>query len=223
MRNFTNSKTLFDLFEQFSEVLMTSINCMKIGTIQSFDPLTQTATVEIAVKRTKLTNDDVSELQPYPLLVDVPVVFLSGGTAHLTFPITAGDSCIVIFNDFEKVKWFTTGTVQPTITDRQHDLSDGVAIVGLRNMQNLIQNFSETVELAFNETSKINVGAENITLDNAQTNATGNLTVSGNTDSATYSTGGTAGITIQVVEIHDVSGATKQTLTFTNGLLTQVS
>lgn len=223
MRNFTNNKTIFDLFEQFSEVLMESINCMKIGTIQSFDALTQTATVEIAAKRTKLTNDDVSELQEYPLLVDVPVVFLSGGSAHLTFPVAQGDSCIVIFNDFEKIKWFTTGTIQPTITERKHDISDGVAIVGLRNMQNLIQNFNQFVELAFNDTSKIIVGSENITLDNPQTNATGNLIVYGNTDSSTYSTGGTAGLTTQVVEIHDVSGATKQTLTFKNGLLTQVS
>lgn len=74
-----------------------------------------------------------------PLLVDVPVQFPSGGGATLTFPIKKGDECLVTFSARCIDAWWqlgagtgsSPGQVPPDA--RMHNLSDGIAHVGIRS------------------------------------------------------------------------------------------
>jgi len=83
-------------------------------------------------------------LENYPPLIDVPVLVLGGGNGAITFPIQQGDECIILFNDRELDNWFQNGGVQTYSTSRTHDLSDGIALVGLRSLPNVLNNYCTT-------------------------------------------------------------------------------
>jgi hypothetical protein len=80
--------------------------------------------------------------QPYPLLVDVPVVFPRGGGVTLTFPIKQGDECLVVFASRHIDGWWQTGQISPPGSARQFDLSDGFAFVGPFSQKTKISGYS---------------------------------------------------------------------------------
>ena len=121
---------------------MHDINCVQIGIVQRFYPDTQTADIQIALKHViNVDPDGTQTLKERPLLVSCPVIIMTGGAGHLTFPIVQGDTCIILFNDREIDNWLALGGVQVPTSVRTHDLSDGIAIVGLRNTQNAIAGY----------------------------------------------------------------------------------
>lgn len=159
--------------------LSANINCHTLGTIHTFDPVTQTATIAINyVRAFPGANPNLPNPAPdgqtstvyteYPILIQCPVVIMQGGGAHLTFPIkgdvyntdgslkTPGDSCIVIFNDREITTWLTTGQKTFPQNARVHDLSDGIALIGIRSIQtgNPIANYNTEVVSLSDETGE---------------------------------------------------------------------
>lgn len=217
-----NNKSLLNLFELTVDEIMKALNCIKIGVIQSFDPSKQTVSVKILHKKTNETNIDTRELEDYSLLPEVPVVIIGGGGSYISFPIKEGDTCLILFNDFELDNWWVSGESLPSDFPRRHDLSDGIAIVGLNNLTKLIQSYSEFLNLHYSDNSSIIIG-NNIDINNGQTNVNGNLTVSG----------AIVGKTTTTSELHDtrgVSGTFTDTgvgasglkLTITDGIITGI-
>lgn len=121
-----------------------TINCCLPGVITDFDPETQTASVQPTVRKRIRTDKGVEEMA-YPLLQNAPVLFLGGGSYSLTFPVQAGDECIVIFADACIDSWWQSGGVQGQIVARQHDLSDGFVIVGFRSRPEAISSFNQSI------------------------------------------------------------------------------
>lgn len=153
---------------------MRSFNCHQIGTVQSFDSAKQTATVTINVLRQVpdlSVQPPVYKAQPYPVLLDVPVFINSGGSGHLTFPITAGDTCLVLFNDRDMDNWFATGNTTTPNTGRVHDLSDGLALVGFRSIANALADFDTSNAVLAYKNGKVLV-ADKLQLLNNQTTLT---------------------------------------------------
>ena len=147
-----------------------SINCCMVGTIQSFNSTNQTVVVLINwQKRIKLINPTLNtngavnktaggtdQIQAYPMLINVPVVFLQGGVSYLTFPIVKGDTCLVMFCDRDMDTWFNTyvqtfntdgslANLNPPNSDRVHDINDAIAMVGIRNLKNSLSNYNTLI------------------------------------------------------------------------------
>jgi hypothetical protein len=74
--------------------------------------------------------------------VDVPVIFPRGGGCTLTFPVKAGDECLLIFADRCIDFWWQNGGVQKPVDLRMHDLSDAFAIVGPQSQAHKISGIS---------------------------------------------------------------------------------
>lgn len=129
------------------------LNCHQLGTIESFNPATQTATVSINLK---LNFGDTPK--PYPVLKEVPVFVLGGGTRVITVPIVKGDTCLVLFNDRDIDTWTQTGATASPASDRLHDISDGLAIVGFRSKANPVTSYSATDVEIRNGQNRIAVG-----------------------------------------------------------------
>lgn len=137
-----NAPDLTALFEQHKRDVQKSINCVQIGIIQSFDHEKQKATIQIALKQiTSVDSIGNKTYTEYPLLIDCPVMVLFGGVDFMSMPIVEGDNCIVLFNDREIDNWFTNGGVQAPTSSRVHDISDGIAIVGIRPLTNSIATY----------------------------------------------------------------------------------
>lgn len=124
------------------------------GVVQSYDPKKKTCTVQPAIQA-RITNavTGAHTWVDLPLLLDCPVFFPSGGGCTLTFPITKGDECLVVFSCRCIDEWWVKGgTKNKQITLRMHDLSDGFAFVGVSsNTQVQPQLNTSSVQLRSND------------------------------------------------------------------------
>jgi hypothetical protein len=141
----------------FRKEIFAELNCLQIGTIQTFDAIFQTATVTINSKRQ--FGDEVKD---YPLLVDVPIVVMGGGKGRITYPIAKGDTCLVWFNDRNIDSWWGTGgTGSIPNSPRLHSMADGIALVGIRAKTNPIAGYSTTdVQVLHDDGGVISVAAK---------------------------------------------------------------
>lgn len=141
--------------------VMASINCHEVGRIVSFDAASQTARVALLVLRMV-----GSEAKACPILVDVPVFVPAGGSARLTMPVAAGDSCLVLFSDLDIDNWFESGAQAAPNSPRLHSLADGFALVGFRSRANPIPDYSATDAELRNGDALVAIGDGKIAIRN---------------------------------------------------------
>lgn len=208
------SQALESWFRNFSE----TFNCIKIGRVEGVDTTNQTVDVQILHKRVDV-NKNKRELKDYSLLKQVPFIVLGGGNSNLTFPISKGDNCLLMFCDYEIDRWWDTGESLPANFERKHDISDAFAIVGVHSMVDLLQGYSQYVKLKYSDSSYIEIG-ESVDINNEQTNVSGKLDVTGDITGSAKAT----------AELHSTHGATGtftnvsgQTLTIVDGIITNIS
>lgn len=137
--------TLMDLLNQVKADIFRTLNCHALATVKSFNSTDQTVEATIDYCRTRFERNRAGQYVPkyvnYPTLIDVPVISLCGGDGGLTFPITAGDKCLILFNDRDISNWFAEQTPGgPNASARMHSLSDGIALVGLNSIGTYVTN-----------------------------------------------------------------------------------
>ena len=107
--------------------IFSTFHCIQIGKVEKVTKAEQTVEVTLQIRRP--AQDGTSAA--IPLLVDVPYFVLQGGKSYIDMPIAVGDYCIVLFNDRDIDTWWSTANMADPATTRKHDLSDGIAIVGI--------------------------------------------------------------------------------------------
>lgn len=164
---------LKDVLDQLKRNIFLNLACHHVGTVQSFDKDKQTATATINYKKTRYRlNSSTETYQPvlidYPILADCPVVFLGGGKSAMTFPVAKGDECLVLFNDRDIDNWFKGGNGAPVATPRAHSISDGIILVGVRSLANVLTSFDDTRAVLRNDKAMVGVGASLVKIANDQ-------------------------------------------------------
>ena len=159
----TNSED--EMFRLMGDSWSNNLRVSIPGIVVAFDAVTQTVTVQPSLRENiRDENGNVTSVN-LPLLVDVPIVFPRAGNFVLTLPVAVGDECLVIFADFCIDAWYSNAGIQNQIEKRRHDLSDGIAIIGLWSQPNKLVNYSTTTAQLRNE-----AGTDYIELKNAQIN-----------------------------------------------------
>jgi hypothetical protein len=150
------------------------------GIIQSFNPATQTATVQLAI-REKININGNQTWEEIPELLDVPVYVSGGGGYSATFPIAKDDECLVVFGDNCMDAWWQSGGVQNQVDKRRHDLSDGYAIVGLRSQPRVLSGYSNNSVQLRNDagTAYVEIAGSTINIKGANVNIDGNVKIDG--------------------------------------------
>ncbi|HHT0093256.1 TPA: Gp138 family membrane-puncturing spike protein [Raoultella planticola] len=213
---------------QLAQAIMSAMRVSIPGIIQSFDPDAVTAVVQPAIKGVEHDESGAEVSVSLPLLVDVPVVFPRGGGCTLTFPVTAGDECLVIFADRCIDFWWQSGGIQEPVDGRMHDLSDAFCIVGPQSQAKKIGGISTTgAQLRTDDGSAfIEVAAGGditaTTAGSATINApeivlNGNVTINGNLSQGMGESGGTATMHGPVTVTNDVTAGGKSLMTHTHG------
>lgn len=103
-----------------AEALVDVHTCLP-GIVVSFDPKTQTAKVQPAIKR--LWRD--GGWKALPECVDCPVSMPRYGNFIITGPVSQGDEGLLKFSERSIDNWWARGGVQEQSEMRMHDLSDG--------------------------------------------------------------------------------------------------
>ncbi|WP_419686154.1 Gp138 family membrane-puncturing spike protein [Serratia marcescens] len=204
--------------------IMSNLRVALPGIIQSFDPETVTCVVQPAVKGYESDDAGKKSSLSLPLLVDIPVIFPRGGGVTLTFPVKAGDECLLMFADRCIDFWWQNGEVQEPVDGRMHDLSDAFAIVGPQSQAQKISGISTRaaqlrtdegaafIELdpsshAVNVTTpgKLTASAQGGTeINSPEIVLNGNVTINGNLSQGMGDGGGTATMLGPVSVTNDV-------------------
>jgi len=154
------------------------------GIVQSYDATTQTATVQPAIQGNITAPDGTVTAVSLPVITDVPVQFPSGGGFSLTFPVKAGDECILVFGSRGIDAWHALGGIQQPTAARKHNLSDAFAIVGIRSLPRSLSPAPSTTAVQLRNDAgtaliEIQPSGHIRALAPAGFEVTGNMTVSG--------------------------------------------
>lgn len=155
------------------------MNCVRIGIIQEFYPENLTAQVLISGKKVIGLNPDGSQaLQNYPPIY-AKVCYCN---PFVTFPLTKGMECVLLFNDRELESWFINGGNNPQAYPRMHDLTDAIAIAGIRSLPQMIQILTDCLRL-FYGSSDIQLKSQQAIVNSPQIdlNGTNTINLTGNT------------------------------------------
>ena len=214
INDINSNKTIYQLFEKFATNFSIFLNCVKIGEIISFDKNDQTCSVRVLHKQTNQYNPYVNQLVEYPVLEKVPCVVLGGGGTYITHPISKGDQCVLLFSDYMIDGWWSSGEARPSDFPRKHDLSDAIAIVGLKALPQAIQNYSDFLELHYSNNSSIIIG-NTIDVNNQTINLNGDVNVTGIVTAQTLNATTAATGTFR--------SSDNKTITVKNGIVTSIS
>lgn len=201
----TSKSSLYNLLESLKDNINYNINCVKIATVESFNPEDLTVVCRINNKiLTGLKKDGNQELMDYPPIY-AKVHFFGWGDVGVTYPIEKGMEGFLLFNDREIETWFFTGTSGNLKYERSHDLSDAIFICGLHSKPNMIEFITDCLAIYYKQsiikllensidlaTTTLNITTEttNITSNIAQTGnsvITGTLTADGLSDTTAFS------------------------------------
>lgn len=154
-----------------------------------------------------------------PLCTDVPICFQGGGGVTFTFPVAQGDECLLIVSSRCIDTWFANGFQDPVNAGvneannppdlRMHDLSDCLAIVGLRSKPRCFDASLTTARLTtddgscyweLNPTSKVikAVAPGGLNLNGVLIDSSGNLTSPATVTGQTNVVAGTGGTSVEL-------------------------
>lgn len=194
------------------------INCMRIATILEFYPENLTAQVKLVDKKLAGLNPDGSQI-----LKEYPPIYakLCYCNPFATFPLTEGMECILLFNDRELETWFINGGSNIQAYPRMHDLTDAIAIVGIRSLPKMIQILTDCLHLFYGQ-SDIQVKNENINIKTTTLNIRANTSQTGNTTQTGTITATNLNAT-EAASGNIVDSQGKVLATVTNGIITSIS
>ncbi len=168
-----------------------------------------------------IARNVLGETKPLPVFTKVKPVFLFGGESSETWPIAVDDECLLITLERCFDLWDIGQDESIPNDPRMHDYSDSVALFGIKrqadefNIPEIITRVGDSIHTGNHE----HVGDLTQTGNTTQEgdfDLTGDMSVTGNTESGTYSVGGEAGWT------GNFATGDGRTVTVKHGLITQV-
>lgn len=191
--------------------MASELNCMRIAIVREFNPDDLTVQVQIAGKRNiGMNQDGTPRVQDYaPIYAKVCYC-----VPYATWEIKPGDECILLFSDREIESWFINGDINPEGYPRMHDLTDAVAIFGIRSLPNMITLLRNCLNLFYGNSS-MQFKDNEIDITSALLSIAGNTTQTG---------------TITATNLNATSASTgsfrtsdNKTVTVTNGIVTSIA
>lgn len=131
MTSSVRSPQLGEVINRAVQLALANLFVMRTGRIEKFDASTGLADVK-PLQKEVVEVDGGTEVVSLAVVPNVPVMCLGGGDFADTFPVAKGDECLLIFADRSLDLWFELGGEQDPLDLRRHNLTDGIALVGLR-------------------------------------------------------------------------------------------
>lgn len=128
------SPSLGTVLQRAIERALREVRTCEPGVINSYDPVTRTADVQPLLMRTRPTEDGTTITVRAPMATACPVLFVGGGGSRLTFPVKAGDVCLLLTGSRSLARWKLLGGEVDPMDNRHHHITDSIALVGLMDM-----------------------------------------------------------------------------------------
>lgn len=177
--------------------IWTALPCI----ITEVDYIRYTVSAQPAIQGVIEDENGLTTYQDLPLLINIPILFPSGGGFNITLPIKAGDECLVVFSARCIDAWWQSGGIQKPQENRMHDLSDGLCILApysqkraqivkqFSNNSIIIRDDNNNNYIELTQDGILNIKhANNLTINtgaDATINVTGNVNLTANSTTIT--------------------------------------
>lgn len=159
---------------------LAEINTCLPAKIISYDYKNKKASVKPSIN--VVYND--GEVLEMPIINNVPVLHPSTSKAKIIFPVSVGDSVVLIFAQRSLEEWLKNGNNSTPDDPRMFDLTDAIAILGLDPFSSSIDvNSSDELVIDCNQSritmkpsSVVDIKATTINIDSTNVSITGKLT-----------------------------------------------
>jgi hypothetical protein len=132
MRPFTITQYLEQVLRDYSDGVNTSIPA-RIERVETRGANLWRVDVQPLIKA-DYTNEEGSQVvETLPVVTCVPVVMPGAGGYRMTFPVLVGDTVLLVFSQASLDKWLHVGGLVDPGDFGRFDLSDAIAIPGLRD------------------------------------------------------------------------------------------
>ena len=175
LKNRVDLLTILKLFEE--KISFNTVNCVRVGIVDEYNPKTRTAKILIANKMLIGQNSDGSQVTQSYAPIYSKVWFFGWGGVGITHPIEKGQEGILLFSDRELESWYINGGVNPLGEIRAHSLSDSIFITGLTSTPNMTTTLQNCLNL-FYGTKSLRIDENGITI-NGDLVVNGNITATG--------------------------------------------
>jgi hypothetical protein len=102
------------------------------------------------------------ETKSMPQIPGVPVAFPSAGDVQVTYPLSEGDTVLVLWSERSLDEWLATAadSTQPS-DNRRHDVTDAMAIPALRSFANAIEATTDDYVVNVENGKEVHLGNPN--------------------------------------------------------------
>ena len=101
--------------------------------VETFDAAKQSCSVQVETRQARYEEDGSRVPERLPVINDVPVIFSGAGGYRTTYPLQRGDKVWLEVGECALNLWKARGGDVDPADDRRMDLSDAVAVIGLRD------------------------------------------------------------------------------------------
>lgn len=130
----SQSPSLGTVLQRAIERALREVRTCEPGIVNAYDPSSCTVDVQPLLMRTRPLEDGTTLTVRAPVVNACPVIFVGGGGSRLTFPIKAGDTCLLLIGARSFARWKLIGGEVDPKDNRHHHISDSIAIVGLSDI-----------------------------------------------------------------------------------------
>lgn len=126
------------------------VNIAMPASVISYDAPTQSCVLQPQVQENIIDETGARTTQRRPAIQGVPVMFPGSGPYSVTWPISPGDTVLMVCSSVSLDRWLALGGELDPIDDRRHHITDAVAIPGLRDFPHAISPAPPTNAMVIN-------------------------------------------------------------------------
>lgn len=135
----TAQSPLYDVLQFVLEEALLDLCTQAPARVETYDAAKQKVSVTVMVKQAHRNEAGERVVETLPIVVEMPVMFRSGGGFAETFPIARGDTGVAFFAQCSLDVWAAHGGVVDPLDDRRHSLSDGMFYPGMRSFNDALE------------------------------------------------------------------------------------
>lgn len=128
----SRSPTLGEVIKTAIEARLLDVHVSLPGKVVRYDPVKQLVDVQPLIRGFYTDENEQEQKFSMKVITNVPVCFPGAGGYRVTFPVAVGDTICILFSERSLDTWLATGGEVDEIDMRRFNLSDGIAILGLR-------------------------------------------------------------------------------------------
>lgn len=145
--------TIAQVIASYVEDGLDGVNTCLPGRVEFYNAVTGRATVQPLVKRGYRDEEGERQSERRPAITEVPVVFPGSGGVRIKWPVSRGDTVLLVFASGSLERWLEFGTELDPGDDRKFHLTDAIAIPGLLN-----RTSDASPQIEFTLTGEIHAG-----------------------------------------------------------------